>query len=60
MATIIGSNAAEWKLRELARRAGRKYEVDEPKNPFANMSKKDLLTQKALINAALDEEDDEE
>ena len=60
MATIIGANAAEWKLRELARRAGRKFEGDEPKNPFANMSKKDLLTQKALIDAALDEEDDEE
>ncbi|CAB4123386.1 hypothetical protein UFOVP42_49 [uncultured Caudovirales phage] len=60
MATVIGANAAEWKLRELARRAGRKYEPDEPKNPFENMSKKELLTQKALIDAALGEEDEEE
>jgi hypothetical protein len=59
MATIIGANAAEWKLRELARRAGRKYEGDEPINPFENMSKKDLLIQKALLDAALDEDLDE-
>lgn len=59
MATIIGANAAEWKLRELARRAGKKYEDDEPINPFENMSKKDLLIQKALLLAALDENDEE-
>ena len=58
MATIIGANAAEWKLRELARRAGKKYEDDEPINPFENMSKKDLLIQKALLLAALDEDDE--
>jgi len=59
MATIIGANAAEWKLRELARRAGKKFEPDEPINPFENMNKKDLLIQKALLDAALDEDLDE-
>jgi hypothetical protein len=59
MATIIGANAAEWKLRELARRAGKRYEDDEPINPFENMNKKDLLIQKALLLAALDEDDEE-
>lgn len=58
MSAIIGSNAVEWKLREMARRAGKKFEPDEPKNPFANMSKKDLMIQKALIESALDEEED--
>jgi hypothetical protein len=60
MATIIGANALEWKMKELARRAGKKFEAKEPINPFENMSKKDLLIQKALIDAALDEEDEEE
>jgi hypothetical protein len=60
MPTITGSNALEWKMREMARKAGKKFEVEEPINPFENMSKKDLLIQKALIDAALDEEDQEE
>ena len=58
MATIIGANALEWKMKELARRAGKKFEAEEPINPFENMSKKDLLIQKALIDAALDEEEE--
>jgi hypothetical protein len=60
MPTITGSNALEWKMREMARKAGKKFEAEEPINPFENMSKKDLLIQKALIDAALDEEDQEE
>ena len=59
MATIIGANALEWKMKELARRAGKKFEPEEPLNPFENMSKKDLLIQKALIDAALNEDDDD-
>jgi len=59
MATIIGSNAVEWKIKELARRAGKKIEDEEPINPFENMSKKDLLIQKALIDAALNDDEDD-
>jgi hypothetical protein len=59
VATIIGANAAEWKLRELARRAGKKFEPEEAINPFENMSKKDLLIQKALLLSALDEDDED-
>jgi hypothetical protein len=60
MPTITGSNALEWKMREMARKAGKKFEENEPTNPFESMSKKDLLIQKALIDAALDDEDEEE
>jgi hypothetical protein len=58
MPTITGSNALDWKMREMARKAGKKFEAEEPINPFENMSKKDLLIQKALIDAALDEEEE--
>jgi len=34
MPTITGANATEWKMREMARRAGKKYET-EPVNPYA-------------------------
>ena len=51
MATITGDNALEWKMREMARKAGKKYEP-ESTNPFAGMDKTQLKEQKSLIKEA--------
>jgi hypothetical protein len=59
MATVIGANREEFILKEMARRAGRKYEPDEPKNPYEGLSVDELKAQKALIRKALKENDDE-
>ena len=55
MATITGDNALEWKMKEMARRAGKKYEPEQPSNPFAGMDKKALKEQKSFIKSALKE-----
>jgi hypothetical protein len=54
MATITGDNALEWKMREMARRAGKKFEP-ESTNPFAGLDKAKLKEQKAFIKEALKE-----
>jgi hypothetical protein len=51
MATVTGDNVIEWKMKEMARKAGVKYEP-ETKNPFAGMDKKELKAQKTLIKEA--------
>ena len=51
MATVTGANVIEWKMKEMARRAGQKYEP-ETKNPFAGMDKAQLKEQKSLIKQA--------
>ena len=51
MATITGDNVIEWKMKEMARRAGKKYEP-EVKNPFQGMSKDELKAQKSLMKEA--------
>lgn len=51
MPTVTSANITEWKMRELARRAGKKYEP-ETKNPFQGMSKEELKAQQDLIKAA--------
>lgn len=51
MAVVTGANIAEFKAKEMARRAGQKYEP-ESKNPFAGMSKEQLKEQKTLIKEA--------
>jgi hypothetical protein len=51
MPTITGDNALEWKMKEMARRAGKKYEP-EVKNPFSGMTKEDLKAQNKLIKEA--------
>ena len=48
MATITGDNALEWKMKEMARRNGKKYEP-ESANPFKGMDKAQLKEQKSLI-----------
>ena len=51
MPTVTGANVTEWKMKEMARRAGQKYEP-ETKNPFAGMDKAQLKEQKSLIKQA--------
>ena len=52
MPTVIGDNVLEWKMKEMARRAGKKYEP-EPTNPFANLSKDELKAQKSMLKDAI-------
>lgn len=62
MATVIGSNREEWILKEMARRAGKKYEPATVKteNPYQNMTVEELKGHKALMSAALKDIEDEE
>jgi len=52
MPTITGDNALEWKMKEMARRAGKKYEPAQPSNPFQGLSKDELKAQNKLIKEA--------
>jgi len=54
MPTVIGDNALEWKMKEMARRAGKKYEP-EVINPYQGLSKDELKAQKALLKDAMKE-----
>jgi len=54
MPTVIGDNALEWKMKEMARRAGKKYEP-EVVNPYQGLSKDELKEQKALLKDAMKE-----
>jgi len=54
MPTVTGANVTEWKMKEMARRAGKKYEP-ETSNPFQGMSKDELKGQKAFIKSAIKE-----
>jgi len=51
MTTITSDNVIEWKMKEMARRAGKKYEP-ETKNPFQGLSKEQLKEQKSLMKEA--------
>jgi len=52
MPTVTGATVAEWKMKEMARRAGQKYE-SESTNPFANLSKDELKAQKSMLKDAI-------
>ena len=52
MATVTGANVTEWKMKEMARRAGVKYEPEGKANPFSGMDKEQLKEQKTLIKQA--------
>jgi len=52
MATVTGANVIEWKMKEMARKAGVKYEPEGKANPFAGMDKAQLKEQKSLIKQA--------
>jgi len=51
MPTVTGANVTEWKMKEMARRAGKKYEPEQP-NPFKGMDKEQLKEQKLLMKEA--------
>ena len=51
MATVTGDNVLEWKMKEMARKAGKEYQP-EVKNPFSGMDKAQLKEQKSLIKQA--------
>jgi hypothetical protein len=56
MATVIGANREEFILREMARRAGKKYEPDdEPKSIYDGMTADELKKHKDKINSLLED-----
>jgi hypothetical protein len=52
MPTVTGANVTEWKMKEMARRAGVKYEPEGKANPFKGMDKEQLKEQKTLMKEA--------
>ena len=62
MGTIIGANREEFILKEMARKAGKKYEPEAVKsnNPYENMTVAELKSHKELMLSALKNIDDEE
>jgi hypothetical protein len=58
MPTLTGSNVLEWKMKELARRAGKKYEPEGQKNMYESMTAKELKEHKDMLSAALKESED--
>ena len=57
MATIIGANAIDWKIKELARRSGKP--VPKPSNMYEEMSQNELKKHQALLKEALSSEKSE-
>jgi hypothetical protein len=51
MPTVTGDNVIEWKMKEMARRAGKKYEP-EVKNPFQGLDKGQIKEQSKLLKEA--------
>jgi hypothetical protein len=51
MPTVTGATIAEFKMREMARRAGQKYEP-EVSNPFSGLSKEELKEQRNFLKEA--------
>ena len=52
MPIVTSQNIAEWKMKEMARRAGKKYEPEAPANPFAGLDKAQIKEQQALLKEA--------
>ena len=52
MPTVTGSNVLEWKMREIARRAGKKYEPEGKKNMYASMDAKQIKEHESMIAEA--------
>ena len=52
MPVVTSQNIAEWKMKEMARRAGKKYEPEGAPNPYANMDKAQIKEQKTLLKEA--------
>lgn len=56
MTTVIGANREEWILREMARRAGKKYEPEKPKSIYEGMSAEELKKHQEEIQSLLKED----
>ena len=52
MPVVTSQNIAEWKMKEMARKAGKKYEPEGASNPYANMDKAQIKEQKTLLKEA--------
>ena len=57
MATIIGANAIDWKIKELARRSGKP--IPKPSNMYEEMSQNELKKHQDLLNKAISREKSE-
>ena len=53
MTTVIGANREEWILKEMARRAGKKYEPEQPKSIYEGMSVEELKKHQDEIQSLL-------
>jgi hypothetical protein len=60
MTTVIGANREEFILREMARRAGKKYEPanNQEVNPYQNMTAEELKAHTDMINAVIKNAED--
>lgn len=56
MTTVIGANREEWILREMARRAGKKYEPEGPKSIYEGMSAEELKKHQEEIQSRLEQD----
>lgn len=52
MPTVTGSNVMEWKMKEMARRAGKKYEPEGKKNMYAIMDAKEIAEHESMLEEA--------
>ncbi len=52
MATVIGANREEFILREMARRAGRKYEPEAPKSIYDGMDAEAIKEHETMLQKA--------
>ena len=55
MAIVIGANREEWILKEMARRAGKKYEPEGPKSIYDGMTADELKKHQDEIKSLLED-----
>lgn len=55
MPTVTSHNREEWILKEMARRAGRKYEPEQPKSIYDGMSSEELKKHQDEIKSLLED-----
>ena len=52
MPTVTSHNREEWILKEMARRAGKKYEPEGKKNMYASMSVDEMKEHESMLKEA--------
>jgi hypothetical protein len=56
MPTLTGSNVLEWKMKELAKRSGKKYEPEnKPKSIYDGMTSEELKKHQNEIKSLLED-----